>query len=148
MEIERDGLVFSDDKSRLEIDRVHAWIASTYWAKGIPRAVLVRAIDGSDCFGIYSTTGQIAFARLVTDRATFAYLCDVYVADEYRGQGIGSWLLKQIDAQPDYQGLRRWMLATRDAHAMYAQHGWAQVTDAAPLMQKHDPGIYIRNSTD
>lgn len=144
MEIERDDLTFSDDKSRLDMERVHAWIASTYWAKGIPRTVLERAIDGSDCFGIYSATEQVAFARLVTDRATFAYLCDVYVVDEYRGKGIGHWLMSLIDAHPDYQGLRRWMLATRDAHALYAQHGWTQVTDAAPLMQKHDPDVYLR----
>lgn len=142
--IERDGLTWSDDAARLDIARLHAWLAATYWSRGIPLDVLQRAIAGSDCFGVYDGNRQVAFARLVTDRATFAYLCDVYVDEAYRGRGIGEWLTSTIQAQPRYQGLRRWMLATRDAHALYARLGWTPVTDPKPLMQRHDPDVYTR----
>ena len=148
MHIERDGFHASDDKSLLDIERVHRWLASTYWSRNIPLDVVQRAIAGSDCFGIYTGTQQVAFARLVTDRATFAYLCDVYVDETYRGRGIGEWLTATIQAQPQYQGLRRWMLATRDAHSLYARLGWQPVTDPKPLMQKHDPDVYTRDSGD
>ncbi|HEX6930248.1 MAG TPA: GNAT family N-acetyltransferase, partial [Gammaproteobacteria bacterium] len=109
----RNGLVCSDDKSRFDIATVHGWIASSYWARNIPRAVFERAISGSDCFGVYNGERQIAFARVVTDRATFAYLCDVIVDETVRGRGVGAWLMECIHAHEAYQDLRRWMLATR-----------------------------------
>ena len=147
MEIERDGLVCSDDVAKLDIAVIHSWLAATYWARGIPIDVVQRAIAASDCFGVYAGTRQVAFARLVTDRATFAYLCDVYVDKAYRGRGIGEWLTATIQAQPPYQGLRRWMLATSDAHALYTKLGWTQVTNPKPFMQRHDPDIYTRESS-
>lgn len=148
MRIERDGYLASDDKALLDFERVHGWIASTYWASGIPREVMARAIQGSDCFGIYRPTGgngeQVAFARVVTDKATFAYLCDVYVDETHRGRGLGEWLVNTIHENPAYRGLRRWMLATRDAHPLYARLGWTPVTDPTPFMQRHDPDVYTR----
>jgi len=148
MQLERGGFVLSDDKALLDVARLHAWMASTYWARGVPLDVMQRAITNSECFGIYGKGEQVAFARVVSDSATFAYLCDVYVDDAHRGKGLGEWLVSSIHAQPQYQGLRRWMLATRDAHALYAKLGWTPVTDPAPLMQRHDPDVYTRISTE
>ena len=144
MHLERDGFVLSDDKSRLDVARVHGWIASTYWAKGIPLDVMQAAIAGSDCFGIYLGNEQLAFARVVTDRATFAYLCDVFVDDAQRGKGLGEWLVSSVHQVPAYRRLRRWMLATRDAHGFYERLGWTRVTDPLPFMQRHDPEVYSR----
>lgn len=143
-DIQRNGLAWSADASRLDVSKIHSWLGTTYWARHIPRDVVERAIAGSDCFGVYDGERQVAFARLVTDRATFAYLCDVYVDEEYRGRGIGRWLTETIQAQPEYQDLRRWMLVTRDAHSLYEKLGWTQVPEPSRMMQRHDPDIYSR----
>ena len=140
------GVTVSDDKDRLDLDRVHSWIAASYWAAGIPREVFDRAIAGSLCFGAYRPDGsQLAFARVVTDGATFAYLCDVIVDPDARGLGAGKALLAAIHRHPALQGLRRWMLATRDAHRLYARYGWEPVPDPTIFMQINDPDIYKRS---
>lgn len=148
MEYSKGELVCSDDKSRLDVTTIHGWIASSYWGRNIPRDVFERAINGSDCFGVYHGERQVAFARVVTDRATFAYLCDVIVDESVRGDGVGSWLMECIHAHEAYQGLRRWMLATRDAHGLYARFGWEPLPDARLFMQKHDPDVYLRAAKD
>jgi GNAT superfamily N-acetyltransferase len=120
-----DGYVVSTEKSRLDVARIHAWLAeSSYWAKGRPIDVVVRSIQHSFCFGVYAPDGsQAAFARVVTDYATFAWLCDVFVLDEHRGTGIGKRLVEEVVAHPRLRGLRRLLLATADAHELYRRYG-------------------------
>jgi len=135
------------DKAALDVDLIHRVLASAYWSEGIPRAVVESAIAGSLCFGGYlDGHGQIAFARMVTDGATFAYLADVFVLPEYRGKGYAKALVREVMAHPELQGLRRVMLATRDAHGLYAQFGFAPAAAPDRLMEIHVPAIY-RQST-
>lgn len=131
------------DKAALDVALIHRVLASSYWSEQIPRSVVERAIEGSLCFGGYlEGRGQIAFGRAVTDGATFAYLADVFVLPEYRGQGYGKRLVAQIMAHPHLQGLRRWLLATRDAHALYAQFGFAPLAAPERMMEIHIPTLY------
>ena len=125
MEQRRGELVISTDPGKLDLDMVHGYLAGeSYWARGVPRDRLERAMRHSLCFGLYDGDRQIGFARIVTDRATFAYLCDVFLLASYRGRGLGTWMMEAISAHPDLTGLRRWLLATRDAHPFYQQLGW------------------------
>nr|WP_218901418.1 GNAT family N-acetyltransferase [Paraburkholderia bryophila] len=114
----------------------------TPWAKGMPRDTFERAVAGSLCFGGYLDGRQIAFVRLVTDQATFAYLCDVFVLPEYRGKGVASALLKHIFASPSLAGLRRIVLVTSDAHHVYAPHGFTGLANPERYMELHNPAIY------
>jgi N-acetylglutamate synthase-like GNAT family acetyltransferase len=114
----------STDPDLLDVDAIHAYLSRSYWAAGVPRETVERSIRGSICFGLYAADKQIGFARVITDRATFAYLADVYVLEEYRGRGLSKWLMRVIMAHPDLQSLRRFMLVTRDAHGLYAQYGF------------------------
>ena len=116
----RDEYSISCDPDRLDLAVVYGFLSTSYWSLGLPLEVLQRAIAGSLCFGVYHGGKQVGFARVVTDRATFAYLCDVFVLDAYRGQGLGRWLMEAVAAHPDLQGLRRMVLVTRDAHGLYA----------------------------
>ena len=120
------GYTLSTDPQLLDIDRIHRWLSEeSYWAKHIPRATVDRATANSLNFGIYAPDGQqAAFARVVTDRATFAWLCDVFVLPEHRGRGLSKWLVKQMLAHPDLQNLRRHLLATFDAHTLYQRFGY------------------------
>jgi GNAT superfamily N-acetyltransferase len=120
-----DGYAVSTDPARLDVDAIHGFLVTAYWCPGIPRETVVRAIAGSIPFGLYAPDGtQAGFARVVTDRATFAYLGDVFVLEEHRGRGLGVWLVDRIVAHPDLQGLRRFHLATADAHGLYARFGF------------------------
>jgi ribosomal protein S18 acetylase RimI-like enzyme len=136
----------STDPARLDIDAIHACLARAYWSPGIPRDVVARAVAHSLCFGAYRRDGgaQIGFARVVTDHATFAYLCDVYVLEEHRGQGLGKALIRAAMAHPALSGARRVMLATRDAHGLYRQVGFEDTTGNNTLMQIVRPDIYCR----
>ena len=135
----------SDDRSRIDDDRVTAMIGATYWAKDIPRETMVRALDNSLVFGIYhDEDGQVGLARVITDRATYAYLCDVLIFDGYRGRGLGVWLVETIAAHPDLQGLRRWSLATRDAHGLYEKIGFTPVAFPNSYMERSFPNLYRR----
>lgn len=138
----RDGYEIDDDKARLDRDVIHGVLGQSYWAAGIPRAVIEKSIDGSDCFGVYQGSQQIGFARLVTDRATFAYLCDVFILPEFRGQGLAKWLCGSLIELPRYQGLRRWLLATRDAHEVYRPIGFSPLADPAKFMEINDREVY------
>ncbi len=115
----------STDPARIDLHAVHEFLTSCYWAKGIPLETVRRSIASSLCFGIYHEGRQAGFARVISDLATFAYLGDVFVLERYRGRGLSKWLMQCILSHPDLQGLRRWMLATRDAHALYRQYGSA-----------------------
>jgi GNAT superfamily N-acetyltransferase len=120
-----DGYVVSTDPVRLDIDRIHRFLSTAYWSTGIPRDVVERSIVNSLPFGLYAPSGQQAgFARVVTDRATYAYLGDVYVETAHRGRGLGKFLVSCVLAHPQLQRLRRWALATADAHGLYARHGF------------------------
>ena len=136
----------STDPQRLDLDAVHAWLTRSYWSPGIPREVVARAAANSLCFGLHHVTdGQVGYARVVTDRASFAYLCDVYVLEDHRGQGLSKWLLQTILGHPDLQGLRRFMLATRDAHGLYAQFGFTPLAAPDRMMEIFRPGVYQRS---
>ena len=133
----------STDKNLLDVGLIHRYLSEdSYWAKNIPKAVVEKAIGHSLCFGIYQETAQIGFARVITDRATFAYLADVFVLTGHRGKGLSKWLMEEIMAHPDLQGLRRFMLATSDAHGLYAQFGFKALDAPERIMQINRPDLY------
>jgi len=134
-EWQRGEFTLSTDPSRIDLDAVHGYLSTSYWAPGIPKELVARSIAHSLAFGIYHGTAQVGFARVITDRATFAYLADVFVLERYRGRGLAKWMMEVIVAHPELQGLRRWMLATRDAHGLYRHHGFEPVADPGALMQ-------------
>jgi GNAT superfamily N-acetyltransferase len=140
----RDDLTVSDDPARLDLDVIHGFLTRSYWAAGIPRETVARALAHSLNFGLYQAGAQIGLARFVTDRATFAWLADVFVLEPHRGRGHASWLVRTALAHPDLAGLRRMMLATRDKHALYARFGFAPLARPERLMEKHDPDVYQR----
>ena len=115
----------SDDPHRLDVDVIHGFLANeSYWSRGIPRAIVERAIRNSLCLGVYHGTAQVGFARIVTDRATFALLSDVFILEPHRGKGLSKWLMGCVVGHEDLQGLRRWLLLTSDAHGLYRQFGF------------------------
>ena len=132
----------STDPARLDVDAIHAFLTQSYWSPGIPRATVARAIANSLCFGVFSQGHQVGFARVVTDKTTFAYLCDVYVLEAHRGQGLSKQLMSHVMKHPDLQGLRRMMLATRDAHGLYAAFGFVEAGATKNLMEIVRPDIY------
>ncbi len=136
----------STDKDRLDLAMVHGFLTTAYWSPGIPRDLIERAIDHSVIFGLYEAQRQIGFARVVTDRATFAYVCDVFVLETFRGRGLGTWLMEAVMAHPDLQGLRRWILATRDAHGLYRKIGFTELSQPDRLMERVVPDIYRRGT--
>jgi GNAT superfamily N-acetyltransferase len=134
----RDGYLISTDASMLDLEVVHGYLSRSYWAAGVPEDVVRRSIENSLCFGVYRGEDQAGFARVVTDRVTFAYLADVFVLEEHRGQGIGKWLVEVILSHPDLQGLRRWMLATRDAHDLYRRYAFTELARLGIFMERKD----------
>jgi len=110
------GYEIDTDKSRLDLDLIHQFLASSYWSEGIPKEIVLKSIRESDCFGIYKSGKQVGFARVISDHATFAYLADVFVIPAERGHGLGKWLMATIMKSGQYQNLRRWLLATKDVH--------------------------------
>lgn len=140
----RERFTISTDPDRLDRPLIHEFLAASYWAKGIPRKTVDRSIEGALCFGLYEAGRQVGFARVITDRATFAYLADVFVLESHRGRGLAAWLMGTILAHPDLQGLRRWMLLTRDAHPLYRKVGFTELAHPERVMEKVDPGVYER----
>lgn len=136
----------STDPSRLQLAAIHAYLTRSYWSPGVPEDVVARAIANSLCFGIYLGDAQVGFARVVTDKASFAYLADVYVLEEHRRQGLSKRLVDAIQAHPDLQGLRRFMLATKDAHGLYAQFGFKPVAAPERLMEIRTPPAWLKDS--
>lgn len=133
------------DPAELDIALIHGFLSrDTYWARGIPRDTLERALAHSICVGGYVDGAQVAFARAVTDRATFAYLADVFVLPAHRGRGHGRDIVQALMEDPRLQGLRRWHLVTRDMQALYASLGWSPLSESARHMQRHDPDVYTR----
>lgn len=137
-----DGLLVSTDPARLDLDAIHRWISNSYWAAGIPRETMARAMDGSLCFGLYDGSRQLGLARVITDGATFAYVCDVYVDDARQRGGLGTWLMQCVHQHPSLQGLRRWLLVTRDAHNLYRRAGYVPLARPDGWLEKHKPNAY------
>lgn len=137
------GYEIDEDKSRLNVDLIHEVLASSYWAKEIPKDIVLKSIEGADCFGIYKSDEQVGFARVISDHATFAYLADVFVIPSERGKGLASWLLSVIMGSAKYKNLRRWMLATRDAHHLYRKAGFKEAPPNI-LMEIRDWEVYAR----
>jgi len=139
----------STDRARLDLGAVHRWLEqSSYWANGIPLPTLRRAVQHSLPFGVYQGTTLVGFARVVTDYATFAYVGDVFVLEEHRGKGLSKWLMEVIAEDPRLDGFRRWMLATRDAHGLYAQTGFVPLSQASRWMEKRPVRGYVEGAPD
>jgi len=142
MEWTRHNFTVTDDPARLDRDVIWRFLASSYWAKNVPRATVDRSLDNSLCFALLDGARQVGFARVVSDRATFAYVMDVFVLSEYRGRGLGKWLIACVTSHPDLQGLRRWILGTRDAHGLYRQFGFTPLKKPETFMEVHNPDVY------
>ena len=136
----------STDRSQLDVVLIHRFLSQeSYWAQTVPLNIVERAIAHSLCFGLYEAEGQVGFARVVTDAATFGYLADVFIVASRRGQGLGRRLIEAVLAHPDLQGLQRFMLATRDAHKLYRQFVFAAPKQPQLLMEKRDPTIHLHD---
>lgn len=144
----QDDFMISTDKSKIDISVVYNYLSKeSYWAKNIPMAIVQKAIEGAFCFGIYKkengsaqesilhTGTQVGFARVITDKATFGYLADVFILEAYRGKGLGKWLMKEIMKHPELQGFRGWMLGTKDAHSLYEQFGFKRLLHSERIMR-------------
>jgi N-acetylglutamate synthase-like GNAT family acetyltransferase len=141
-----EGYVISNDPARLDLAVIHGFISQSYWAKSIPKALIERMIQNSLCWGVYHSSGQVGFARVITDKTTFAYVADVFILPEHRGKGLSKALVATIQAHPDLQGLRRWMLITADAQGLYEQFGFKPVLYPERHMEIHRPGMYDQSS--
>jgi GNAT superfamily N-acetyltransferase len=163
VEHRRGDFVVSTDPARLDLDVIHRFLTNSYWAEGIPRDLVARSMQHSLCFGVYDEGGlgshvsqqqrdmghptmcrapQVGFARVVSDFATVAYLGDVFVLESHRGRGLGKWMMECIMLHPALQGLRRWILLTRDAHGLYAQFEFTPVKSPERYMELHRPEVY------
>jgi GNAT superfamily N-acetyltransferase len=146
LELTQGEYSISTDPWRLDIDAIHANLTRSYWATGISKALVSQALQHSLCFGLYAGAAQIGFGRVITDKATFAYLSDVYVLEEYRGRGLGKWLMSVIVAHPDLQGLRRFSLATRDAQGLYLRFGFRPLAHPERHMEIVQRGLYLQEN--
>jgi GNAT superfamily N-acetyltransferase len=137
------GYELSTDKQRLDMDLIHHFLAEeSYWSRGVPRDVVERAVENSICFGVYHGGAQIGFGRVVSDKATFALLADLFVLEAHRGKGISKWMMRSIMAHEELQGLRRWLLLTSDAHGLYSQYGFTPLGNPSRFMEVLRPDIY------
>jgi GNAT superfamily N-acetyltransferase len=144
-----DGYEISTDTQKMDIAVIHRYLSKeSYWAKDIPFDIVERSIANSFCFGVFYQDKQVGLARLITDKASFAYLCDVFILPEHRGKGLSKWLLTTIQSHPELQGLRRWLLGTKDAHGLYRQFGWVPLPEelVPRFMQRFQPNIYAKLS--
>ncbi len=139
------GYEISTDRDRLDVDLIFRFLSEeSYWSPGIPRAVVERSIENSMCFGVYHDEAQVGFARIVTDKATFALVADVFILEPHRGKGLSKWLMHEVILHPDLQGLRRLLLLTSDAHSLYAQFGFTEIGNAWRFMEALNPDVYMR----
>ncbi|MBK7685477.1 MAG: GNAT family N-acetyltransferase [Rhodocyclaceae bacterium] len=140
--IHRDEYTISTDRNRLDIVAIHTYLARSYWSPNVPFAIVERAIANSLPFGLYHGEAQVGFARVITDQATFAYLADVYVLEAHRGKGLSKWMLEVIQTDVRLQGLRRMLLATKDAHELYRRFGFTELANPSRMMEIVYPNIY------
>jgi len=144
-EFSRDGFLFSDDRDRLQIDVIHGFLKTAYWCTGISRARVMRAVDNSLCGGLYAADGtQVGFGRVITDRALFAYLMDVFILEPWRGRGLSRQLLNGLFDHPELQNLKRWMLISREAQSLYEKYGFERVPGSDRIMHRSDPEVFAR----
>lgn len=137
------GYRISHQFEEQNIRTIHGFLATSYWAKGIPLNTLQKALKNSLCFGVFTEAGeQVGFARVITDYATFAYLADVFVVEKHRGRSLSVWLMDEIHRHPDLQGLRRMLLATSDAHGLYQQYGFNSLSSPSVFMEIWQPDVY------
>ena len=148
IEEKRDTFTISTDPSKLDLDAIHDFLTRSYWSEGIPKPMVKRAIEHSLCFGLFDLEKQIGFARVVSDYTTYAYLCDVYVLESYRGKGLGTWLMSFVLKHHELQGLRRFTLLTRDAHGLYKKFNFATMKDPSRYMEIHVADIYKKSRKD
>lgn len=142
-EVQQGSFLISTDPAKIDVVFVHRFLSETsYWAKNIPFDVVQTSIENSLCFGVYDGAQIIGFARVITDKATFGYLADVFILESYRGQGLSKWLMETILEHPELQGFRRWVLATADAHGLYEQYGFTPLAKPDRWMEKHNPEVY------
>ena len=146
MEWRNGEYVISTDPQKIDVETVHRFLTQSYWAAGIPIDVVRRSMENSLCFGLYEGSEQAGFARVITDYATFAYIGDVFVAEAHRGRGLSKWMLRVIREHPALQGLRRWLLATRDAHTLYGRFGFTALEKPEAWMEVWDYNVYRRDS--
>lgn len=139
---EKNGYTISTDKSKLDLGMIHDFLRNSYWARNIPYAIVKRAVEHSICFGLYESDKQIGFARVNTDFCSIVYLMDVFILEPYRGRGLSQWLMECILGYPPLQDVRGWMLATRDAHGLYAKFGFTPLTEPEKFMQKKKANPY------
>ena len=133
----RGAYLVTTDKARLELQMVHGFLKTSYWAAGMPAQAVRRSLENSLAFGLFKDDEQVGFVRVVTDYATFAYLADVFVLEPHRGQGLGTWMMEVVFSHPELQGLRRWMLATRDAHGLYRKYGFTELANPQIFMERY-----------
>lgn len=136
------GYELISDQTLIDVDAAHGYLSRSYWSPGIPRETVERALTNSLCVAVRFEGAQVAMARVVTDRATIAYLADVYVLEEHRGHGLSKAMVAHLHALPELAGLRRWLLMTRDAHELYRQFGWTPLANPGFAMERHDPEVY------
>ncbi len=146
MQWKKNDYLISTDKSKIDVNAVHHFLSRSYWAEGIPIETVKRSITNSLCFGVYHNEETVGFARVISDFATFAYLADVFILPQERGKGLSKWLMQVIIDHPQLQGLRRFTLATKDAHKLYAQFGFTLFDKPERWMQKHDPDVYKKRN--
>lgn len=142
IEHRRGDFLISTDRDRLDLDVIHECLTNCYWAKGIPREIVARSIEHALCFGVYDGKAQVGFARVISDFATIAYLGDVFVLESHRGRGLGKWMMECIMQHRALQGLRRWILLTRDAHGFYSEFGFTPLKSPDRYMELHQPDVY------
>ncbi|MEW6284927.1 MAG: GNAT family N-acetyltransferase [Chloroflexota bacterium] len=136
IEVHKDNYTISTDPARLDIDAITDMLQRAYWTQGRTREMIARYVQHSLVFGVYHDDKQVGLARVVSDYTTFAWLCDVFIHEDHRGHGLGKWLVETVHTHPDLQGLRRWLLATRDAHGLYEQFGWMPLDHPEHWMHK------------
>jgi GNAT superfamily N-acetyltransferase len=141
-DITKGSYSLTADRRRIDVDAVHAFLTRSFWARGISKELVAKSILHSLSFGVFDGRAQVAFARVVTDYSTYAYLCDVYVLEEYRGKGLGTWMIEFVMDHPELQGLRRFQLVTRDAHGLYTRFGFKVPDNPERQMEIVRPGLY------
>jgi N-acetylglutamate synthase-like GNAT family acetyltransferase len=142
VEWHRENFTVTCDPAKIDAGVVSTFLASSYWAKGIPEQTVAKSLANSLCFALLDGDQQVGFAKVISDRATIAYLNDVFVLPEYRGRGLAKWMMECVLSHPELQGLRRWVLATRDAHGFYKQFGFTALSKPEVFMELLDPNVY------
>ena len=148
MDFVKDNYTISTDPIRLDFDVIHQFLTNSYWSPGVPYDTVKKAAENSLCFGVYAGAAQVGYAPVVTDYTTYAYIADVFILESHRGQGLGKWLMRCVVDYPELQGLRLWMLATRDAHGLYEQVGFEALPHPERFMQINDPNAYHSKRDD